>query len=72
VLKNKNLPDTFKGYRTKDLLKIYDQLLEDRIPDSVPVDQIETMDDLLRNYKLAPVFQVELEGEAKLPEPDEK
>ncbi len=71
-MKNKNLPDIFKGYKTKDLLKIYDQLLEDRIPDSVPRDQILAMGNLLREHKLAPVFQFPLKNKANLTAPDDK
>lgn len=50
----KKIFDIYKGYQTKDLPMIYDQLLEDPIPVSESRNQIEAMHLLSREYRLIP------------------
>ncbi|MBC8418546.1 MAG: hypothetical protein H8E10_08140 [Desulfobacterales bacterium] len=47
-----NLPKMYKGYSTKALLKIWDQVGGDGITPGTPVEKIRAMRDLLREYKL--------------------
>ncbi|BBO86724.1 hypothetical protein DSCO28_72900 (plasmid) [Desulfosarcina ovata subsp. sediminis] len=50
-MQNKNLPETYKGYPTKRLLKIWEEIAT---PDgtSAPKEEIEAMGALLREYRL--------------------
>ncbi|MBC8420874.1 MAG: hypothetical protein H8E10_20025 [Desulfobacterales bacterium] len=55
-----NLPERYKGYSTKELLEIWDQVAGDGITPGTPVEKISAMDSLLREYKLgAHAFQGE-------------
>ena len=48
----KNLPKNYKGYLTKELLKIWDQVAGDGITPGTPVEKISAMRSLLREHKL--------------------
>ena len=57
-MKNKSLPETYKGYPTKELLKTYQQIASrSGIPEGTPREKIGAMRGLMREYKLAPVFR---------------
>ncbi len=47
----KSLPETYKGYSTKDLLKTWEEIKSPKGTNS-PKDQIRAMSQLLREYKL--------------------
>jgi len=51
-----NLPETYKGYSTKELLAFWDRYCEGK-ERKAPVEKILAMRDLLREYKIAPVFR---------------
>jgi hypothetical protein len=59
-MRREELPKNYKGYPTEELLQIYDDLLADKLRGKnppVPREKILAMGNLLREYKLAPVFQ---------------
>ena len=59
-MQSKNLPETYKGYSTEDLLEIYHQIPHNRMDSPEPPrDKVIAMSSLLREYKLAPVHQYE-------------
>jgi len=51
-LTDHNLPKNYKGYSTKELLKVWDQVAGDGITPGTPVGKIRAMCDLLREHKL--------------------
>ncbi|MEF3696237.1 hypothetical protein [Desulfolutivibrio sp.] len=51
-----NLPETYKGYSTKELLAFWERYCEGK-ERKAPVEKILAMRDLLREYKIAPVFR---------------
>jgi len=51
-----NLPETYKGYSTKELLAFWGRYREGKEQDA-PVEKILAMRGLLREYKIAPVFR---------------
>jgi len=53
-VKNKNLPKTYKGYPTQELLEIWEQVKGPGINEGTPKEKISAMSDLLREYKLSP------------------
>ncbi|MEN6485754.1 MAG: hypothetical protein ABFD98_12825 [Syntrophobacteraceae bacterium] len=54
----KDLPKEYKGYPTSELLRMWEDLRTPQgIREGTPVEKIEAMRDLLREFKLAPVFQ---------------
>ena len=55
-MQEKNLPETYKGYSTKELLQMYETISEGGLKGKSE-GKIEAMDDFLREYKIAPVFQ---------------
>ncbi len=58
-MSEKKLPEEYRGFPTKYLLEVFDELRAGTLPDKMPDGVMEAMDRLLRDYKLAPVFQVE-------------
>ncbi len=50
-MQEKNLPETFKGYSTKELLKTWKEIRSPKGTNS-STDQISAMRKLLREYKL--------------------
>lgn len=48
----KNLPTTYKGYLTDELLKMWEQIQGDGIPKETPKDKILAMSSLLREHRL--------------------
>jgi hypothetical protein len=50
-MKNKKLPETFKGYSTKDLLKTWDEIRTFQ-GTSAPMEMIEAMREFLKASKL--------------------
>ena len=46
----KNLPDTYKGYPTTGLLKVWEEIKNGGT--KAPIEKIEAMDDLLREYRM--------------------
>jgi len=55
-MKNRNLPETYKGYLTKELLAMWSPGEGLKIAPGTPRDKIAAIGGLLREYKLAPVF----------------
>ena len=55
---DKKLPETYKDYSTEELLKMYEKISSGGNLKGEPREKRVAMDDLLREYKLAPVFQV--------------
>lgn len=51
-----NLPDSYKGYCTKELLAFWDRYCEGK-ERGAPVEKIRAMRGLLKDYKIAPVFR---------------
>ncbi|MFZ5813001.1 MAG: hypothetical protein ACOY4F_13245 [Thermodesulfobacteriota bacterium] len=51
-----NLPETYKGYSTKELLAFWVRYCEGK-EQGAPVEKIRAMRGLLREYKIAPVFR---------------
>lgn len=47
---DKNLPSSFKGYSTQELLKVWDEL--QTTGTSAPREKIQAMSELLREYRL--------------------
>ena len=63
-----NLPEKFKGYLTKDLLQVWEEI---QTPEGTqaPKDVIEAMNDLLRTYLLG-MFSVTQNMGLKAPSSD--
>ena len=55
---DKKLPKTYKGYSTEELLQMYETISTGGSLKGQPREKILAMDHLLREFKLAPVFQV--------------
>lgn len=51
-----NLPETYKGYSTKELLVFWERYCEGK-ERKAPVEKIRAMRGLLKDYKIAPVFR---------------
>jgi len=51
-----NLPETYKGYSTKELLAFWKRYCEGK-EQGAPVEKIRAMHGLLKDYKIAPVFR---------------
>lgn len=51
-----NLPEQFEGYPTRELLDMWGGGLPLRISKGTPKKKIGAMSNLLRQYKLAPIF----------------
>jgi hypothetical protein len=52
---SKNLPDIYMGFKTKDLIKIYERLIDEQIPDRIPKEQILAIRGLQKEYNLRPI-----------------
>ena len=52
----KNFPDTYKGYSTAELIRVWEAIPHNRRP-TEPPEKVLAMRALLREYRLAPVFQ---------------
>ncbi|WP_446008215.1 hypothetical protein [Candidatus Electrothrix sp.] len=58
-MKEQNLPKNYKGYRTGDLLDIWNQIaVGDGIVPGTPREKIRAMNRFLREYEIAPVYKV--------------
>jgi hypothetical protein len=55
-MNNMNLPETYMGYSTKELLVFWERYCQGK-ERNAPVEKIRAMDSLLREYKIAPVFR---------------
>ncbi|HOO76724.1 MAG TPA: hypothetical protein PLI51_05225 [bacterium] len=55
-MKKQDLPETYRGYSTRELLRLWNGGSPLNIPEGTPVEKISAMDCLLRDYKIAPVF----------------
>jgi hypothetical protein len=64
-MKNRNLPETYKGYSTKELLAMWSPGEGLKIAPGTPKDKIAAMGDLYREFRLTPIHQVELGGRAR-------
>jgi len=53
-MQDKNLPETYKGYPTQELLEIWDQVKGQGIREGTPKKKISAMRELLREYKFSP------------------
>jgi hypothetical protein len=53
---DKNLPETYKGYSTKELLRFWKAYASGQ-EKGRPVEKLRAMSGLLREYKIAPVFK---------------
>jgi len=53
---SKHLPKTYKGYSTEELVRMYESIGQGGLKGQ-PKAKILAMDQLLREYMLAPVFQ---------------
>jgi len=54
-----NLPKKFKGYSTTELLDMWEQIAKkDGIVPGTPKDKIRTMNHFLRQFEIAPVYQI--------------
>ena len=52
-MQDKDLPKTYKGYSTQELLRIWEQVKGEGICEDTPEEKILAMDELLREYKLS-------------------
>ncbi len=58
-MKKQNLPESYKGYSTDELLDMWDQIANrDGIFPGTPRDKIRAMNQFLREYEIAPVYKV--------------
>ncbi len=56
-MKKQNLPESYKGYSTDELLDMWDQIANrDGIFPGTPRDKIRAMNQFLREYEIAPVY----------------
>lgn len=58
-MKKQNLPESYTGYATDELLDIWDQIANrDGIIPGTPKEKILAMNRFLREYEIAPVYKV--------------
>lgn len=63
------LPETYKGYQTSELLKLREDFLAKKLlKNPAPREKYLALGQLLREYKLAPVFQDESRPENLRPQ----
>lgn len=55
-MESNNLPETYKGYKTKDLLKVWEEIKAPR-GTKAPKEMIKAMDSLLREFKFG-IFSI--------------
>ena len=53
-MKAQKLPDIYKGYLTKELLDMWEQLKGPGITPGTPVEKIAAMSDLRHEFKISP------------------
>lgn len=59
-MEKKSLPESFRGYSTKELLRIWEEL-QTKEGTKASKEKIAAMTDLLREYKLG-IFQIQRPG----------
>ena len=57
LLAGKNLPDIYMGFKTKDLIEVYQLLIDDQISGRIPKEQILAIRGLQKEYNLKPIFE---------------
>ncbi len=58
-MRKRNLPKSYKGYPTDELLDIWNQIANtDGIVPGTPIEKIRAMNRFLREYEIAPVYKV--------------
>jgi hypothetical protein len=54
---SKSLPDIYMGFKTKDLIEVYQLLIDNQIPGRIPKEQILAIRGLQKEYNLQPIFE---------------
>ena len=52
-MQDKDLPKIYKGYSTEELLRIWEQVKGEGIPEGTPKKKISAMNEVVREYKLS-------------------
>jgi hypothetical protein len=60
IFERNNLPETYKGFSTLDLLDVWARLCTPKGCPGTSREKLHAMGGLLQEFKLAPVFQVKL------------